>query len=161
MMALSSSPSPSPSPSSVLVCCNLNSARSAMAEGVLQLMYGDQLFIDSVGVEEGKRDEFAVAVMSEVGVDIEHHAPKAFDSIKDSSFDIIIALTPEAREKVRKLTRTAAATLWYWPTDDPAEVQGSRDQRLEAYRQVRDSLIERISKAFPTPEDPGRLLELE
>ncbi len=148
-------------PQSVLVCCNLNSARSAMAEGLLELMYGDQLYIDSVGVEKGERDEFAVSVMAEVGVDIEEYEPKSFDDLGNAPFDIIIALTPEARAKTRAQFKASAAKLWYWPTDDPTTVQGGRDQRLSAYRQVRDGLYARILKAFPSPQDPARLLELE
>lgn len=148
-------------PESVLVCCNLNSARSAMAEGLLELMYGDQLRIESVGVEKGDRDEFAVAVMAEAGIDIEGHVPKSFEELPDEVFDIVIALTPEAREKARILTRAAPPTLWFWPTQDPAEIQGSRELRLDAYRQVRNSLYGRILRAFPTPEDPDRLLELD
>jgi alpha-ketoglutarate-dependent taurine dioxygenase len=68
-----------------------------------------------------------------------------FDDIAVDEFDIIVALSPEALEKVRVLTRHSSVDVEYWPTEDPtAESGGSRESRLQAYRNVRDGLRRRI-----------------
>ena len=57
-------------------------------------------------------------------------------------------LSPEAQHKAVELTRTAATEVEYWPTIDPTAVEGSREQRLAAYRAVRDQLLDRLKQRF-------------
>ena len=64
------------------------------------------------------------------------------------NFDLIITLSPEAHHKALELTRTNAADVEYWPTHDPSNTEGNRDQKLSAYREVMDSLLLRIRKRF-------------
>ena len=64
------------------------------------------------------------------------------------NFDLIVTLAPEAHHKALELTRTIAADVEYWPTPDPSVVAGSREQQLDAYRDLRDQLFERIKKRF-------------
>jgi protein-tyrosine-phosphatase len=142
-------------PGSVLFCCTLNALRSPMAEAMLKHLHGRRIFVDSVGVRAGALDEFAIAVMDEIGIDITKHKPKSFDDLEDDSFDLIVSLSPEAQHKAVDMTRTLAAEVEFWNTFDPSIVEGSRDMRLDAYRQVRDQLMNRLLLRFPVAGAPG------
>jgi protein-tyrosine-phosphatase len=136
-------------PGSVLFCCTQNALRSPMAEGILKMLHGKQVFVDSVGLRAGELDLFAVAVMDEIGIDIARHRPKTFDNLEDTSFDLIISMSPEAHHKALEMTRTMACEVEFWNTFDPSLIEGSRDVRLDAYREVRDQLMRRIRQRFP------------
>jgi protein-tyrosine-phosphatase len=143
-------------PGAVLFACNLNRVRSPMAEGLMRLRFGDAVYVDSCGLHTGARrdtllpgaDPFAVAVMDELGVDLSPHKPKNFDDLEDSSFDVVISLTPEAHHRAGELARRRAVDIEYWPTLDPTLVTGQRDQMLDAYRAVRDALERRLRARF-------------
>jgi protein-tyrosine-phosphatase len=90
----------------------------------------------------------AVEAMDELGIEIGRHKPRSFDDLEDTAFDLVISLSPEAQHKAVELTRTSAVELEYWPTVDPTAVEGSREQRLDAYRAVRDQLMRRIRSRF-------------
>src|SRR5262244_4096226 len=138
-------------PQSVLFACGFNSVRSPMAESLLQQMFPHALYVKSAGVKKGELDPFAVAVMAEFGQDISTHKPITFDELEDwegLNFDLIITLSPEAHHKALDLTRTLAADVEYWPTLDPTTTDGSREQKLAAYREVCDTLLMRIRKRF-------------
>src|SRR6476660_1092827 len=142
-------PSRQRTPQAVLFACGLNSVRSPMAESLLQRMFPQGLYVRSAGARKGELDPFAVAVMAELGQDISGHKPQTFEELDDwegLNFDLIITLSPEAHHKALDLTRTLAADVEYWPTPDPTVVQGSREQMLQAYRAVRDGLVDRICK---------------
>ncbi len=141
-------------PGSVLFSCTQNALRSPMAEAMLKHLHGRQIYVDSAGVRAGPLDEFAVAVMDELGIDITKHKAKTFDDLEDGSFDIVISLSPEAQHRAVEMTRTMAAEVEFWNTFDPSVVEGSRETRLEAYRQVRDQLMKRILQRFPLPGAP-------
>ena len=136
-------------PGAVLFCCTQNAIRSPMAEGMLKQILGKKIYVDSVGVRAGELDPFAVAAMDEIGIDISKHRSKTFDALEDSSFDLIISLSPEAQHKAVDMTRTMACEVEFWNTFDPSIVEGSREQRMDAYREVRDRLMERIRERFP------------
>lgn len=142
-------------PGSVLFACTNNAIRSPMAEGLMKRFYGHAVYVDSVGVRAGALDPFAVAVMEEVGIDISRHRPKSFADLEDSSFDVIISLSPEAQHTAVEMTRTMACEVLFWHTFDPTAVEGSREVRLDAYRQVRDTLHRRIREYFPLPPPPS------
>jgi protein-tyrosine-phosphatase len=138
-------------PQAVLFACGLNAVRSPMAAGLLKGMFGNQIYVGSAGVRKGELDPFAVAVMEEIGHDIARHKPMTFEELEDwegLNFDLIVTLSPEAHHKALDLTRTVAADVEYWPTVDPTVTEGSREQRLDAYRAVRDQLIARIGERF-------------
>jgi protein-tyrosine-phosphatase len=135
----------------VLFACAYNSVRSPMAESLLQQMFPHALYVKSAGVKKGELDPFAVAVMAELGQDISTHKPTTFEELEDwegLNFDLIITLSPEAHHKALDLTRTLAADVEYWPTHDPTNTDGSREQKLDAYREVCDTLSMRIRKRF-------------
>lgn len=138
-----------PLPGSVLFACSLNSVRSPMAEGYLKHLHGKRVFVDSVGARRGEIDGFAIAVMEEIGIDLKKHRAKSFDQLEDTTYDVVISLSPEAHHKALELTRTMAIEAEYWPTFDPTAIEGDRERRLEAYREVRDQIIKRIHERFP------------
>ena len=137
-------------PSSVLFSCTWNAVRSPMAEGLLKKVLGHKVYVDSVGAKKMDVDGFAIAVMKEIDVDISNHQPKSFDDLHDTSYDLIITLSPEAQHKAMELTRTMHCDVEFWHTFDPSIVEGSRDNRLAAYRRIRHQLMQQIINRFPT-----------
>ncbi len=139
-------------PGAVLFTCNFNRVRSPMAEALMKMVYGDRVFVDSVGLRreagETEVDPFAAAVIDEMGGDLTGFRPKVFDDLEDESFDMVISLTPEAQHRAVELARGRAVDIEYWPTLDPTLAEGTREQRLDAYRQVRDELARRIRERF-------------
>jgi protein-tyrosine-phosphatase len=129
----------------------MNAVRSPMAAGLFGQLYGKTIYVGSAGVQKGELDPFAVAVLEEIGVDISRHKPVTFeelDELEGLSFDLIVTLSPPAHHKALELTRTIAADVEYWPTVDPTGIEGSREQRLQAYREVRDQLMAHIRERF-------------
>ena len=135
-------------PGAVLFACTQNSVRSPMAEALLKHLLGHRIYVDSIGVRAGEVDPFAVEVLEELGIDLSRHRSKSFDDLEDTSYDLIISLSPEAQHKAVELTRTMACEVEFWPILDPTWVEGSREIRLDAYRQVRDELRRRIEARF-------------
>ena len=120
----------------------------------MKFLHGRRIFVDSVGVRATEIDGFVVAVMDEIGIDMSKHRSKTFDDLEDTSFDLIISLSPEAQHSAVEMTRTMACDVQFWPTMDPSVVEGSREERLDAYRDVRDKLMARIRERFPLTGAP-------
>ena len=121
-----------------------------MAAALFKHYFG-RTYVGSAGVRKGKLDPFAVAAMEELGLDIAKHKPITFEELEDwegLNFDLIVTLAPEAHHKALELTRTNAAEVEYWPTPDPTAIEGTREQRMDAYRGVRDQLGRRIRERF-------------
>jgi len=138
-------------PQAVLFACGMNAVRSPMAAGLFRRLFGKSVYVASAGVQKGEVDPFVVEVMNEIGVDISRHKPITFeelDELEGLNFDLIVTLSPPAHHKALELTRTVAADVEYWPTVDPTAAEGSREQRLEAYRAVRDELLRHIRERF-------------
>ncbi|HUJ98767.1 MAG TPA: arsenate reductase ArsC [Stellaceae bacterium] len=144
-------------PSSVLFACTFNSIRSPMAEALLKHLHGRHIYVDSVGVRAEEIDPFAVAVMDEIGIDISKHRTKTFEELEDTSFDLVVSLSPEAQHSAVELTRTMSCEVEFWPMLDPTAVEGSREEMLGAYRLVRDHLRRRILERFPLNPGGGGL----
>jgi protein-tyrosine-phosphatase len=100
-------------------------------------------------VREAPLDPFAAAVMDEIGIDVKRHRAKTFDDLEDTSYDLVVSLSPEAQHSAVELTRTMACDVEFWPMFDPTAVDGSREERLAGYRMVRDHLLKRILERFP------------
>ncbi len=128
-----------------------------MAEGLTRLHFGRDVYVASAGVRtEIEADPFAITAMAEVGVDITRHRPHTFEDLADASFDLIVTLSPEAHHKALEFTRTLACDVLYWPTIDPTAVEGSRERRLDAYRETRDGLTRRIRALLDRAPGDGR-----
>lgn len=149
-------------PSSVLFCCDHNSVRSPMAEGLMKKYFGTRTYVQSAGVRsEMEVDGFAVSVCAEIGVPLHSHRARSFKDLKElgddiSSYDLIIALSPAAHHQAMDLTRVFHIDVEYWPIMDPTGLGTTRDDKLTAYRETRDQLIERIQVRFGplNPEKP-------
>ena len=132
---------------SVLFVCSYNSIRSPMAEALARHYFGKSIYCQSAGVRPGERDPFMVAALEEIGIDASKHKPRTLTDLEEwegLNFDLIVSLAPEAHHAALELTRTMATEVEYWPTPDPTLVIGSRDQMMDAYRDLRDGLSFRI-----------------
>jgi protein-tyrosine-phosphatase len=142
-------------PRAVLFACGQNSIRSPIAAALMRQAFGDAFTVASAGVRKGDVDGFAIAAMNEIGLDISAHEPMTFEELEDLEdglpFDLIITLAPEAHHKALELTHRIPADVEYWPTPDPTVIEGNREQRLAAYREVRDQLRTRIAQRFAPP----------
>ena len=142
-------------PQSVLFACGQNSVRSPMAASLLQQMFRQALYVKSAGVRRGELDPFAVAVMAEIGLDIGKHKPVTFEELEEwgeLNFELIVTLSPQAHHQALELTRGRGIEVEYWPTPDPDAVEGNREQRLDAYRAVRDQLAAHIRTRFASAD---------
>ena len=142
----------SSSPRNILFVCNQNAVRSPVAKALADKHSKRRLFIESGGLIAGALDPFSVASMEEVGIDISDHAPKTLKAIDLSLFDLIVTLTPQSHEQVCKMLAEARLTetaVEYWPTPDPSDAEGNRDQVMDSYRMVRDHLECQIADRFP------------
>jgi protein-tyrosine-phosphatase len=144
-------------PGAVLFACTMNSVRSPMAAAILRHLAGRRVYVESAGVRAGGADAFAQEVMDEIGIDITQHTPRTLRDLHDTSFDLIVSLSPEAHHQALELTRTMAVDVEYWPTFDATLMigQGSREQILQAYRSVRDALFKRIKQRFGLEGGPS------
>ena len=134
----------------VLFACERNAVRSPMAEALTKLHFGKSVYSASAGVRAGETDPFVTVVMEELGIDVSDHSPLLLDDLNEGYFDLIVTLSPTAHHIAVDLSNVAATEVEYWPTADPTVVQGSRDQMLDAYRDVRDRLLARILERFGT-----------
>ena len=144
-------------PLAVLFACGLNAVRSPIAAALFGQIFGRAVYVGSAGVRKGELDAFAVAVMAEIGLDISRHKPVTFEELDEwegLNFDLIVTLAPEAHHRALEATRTSAVDVEYWPIADPTAVEGSREQRMNAYRDLREQLLKRIRARF-LPSAPG------
>ncbi len=124
----------------VLFMCGMNAIRSPMAEAIARSLLPHGTYIASAGVRDGERDPFVDVVLEEVGLTLGRKIPQTLDDLEDDYFDLIVTLAPEAHHAALELTRSTAVDVTYWPTPDPSVATGTREQILNAYRDVRDHL---------------------
>jgi protein-tyrosine-phosphatase len=135
-------------PRSILFLCGMNSIRSPMAEAIARSMLPRDQFVTSAGVHKGEPDPFVAAILSEHGLNPPERTPHTLDELEDDYFELIITLAPEAHHRALELTRSQPVEVEYWPLQDPSVATGTRDQILEAYRQVRNTLESKIRSRF-------------
>lgn len=135
-------------PSAVLFICTMNAIRSPMAAALMHAHHGTKTYVASAGIRAGDPDPFVGLIMDEVGLDLTRHRPHSVDDLADSAFDLAITLSPEADAYAREMAKTMAIEVEYWPTPDPSTAQGSREQILESYRDVRRGLEKRLKERF-------------
>ena len=137
-------------PGAVLFACTMNCVRSPMAAAMLSHLAGHRVYVESAGVRAGDADTFVTTVMNEIGIDLSRHKPQTLAELADTSFDLIVTLSPEAHHTALELTRTMAVDVEYWPTIDATVMlgQGSREQALAYYRTVRDQLFKKLKTRF-------------
>jgi protein-tyrosine-phosphatase len=133
-------------PSSILFVCTMNAVRSPMAAALLRHLAGEGTRIDSAGVEAGELDPLAVEVMKEIGIALATHRPRCLSDLRPGSYDLVVALSREAQQRMQGAA--PGAPIEYWPVGDPTGAEGSREQRLLAYRAVRDELLKKLKSRF-------------
>lgn len=122
----------------VLILCTANSARSQMAEGLLRHDHGDRFEVESAGTRATHVRPEAVAVLGELGIDISGHRSKAVDEFQDREFDCVLTVCDSAQESCPLYPGHANRLHRSFP--DPAAVEGKEEERLAAFRRVRDEL---------------------
>ena len=128
----------------ILFACNINAVRSAMAEAMVKITFPSEIFADSCGVSPGSPDGFAISVMEEIGIDMTNHKPKSFSDLDSEFYDVIISFSPEAHATALTLGKNMDCEILYWPVDNLAGLTGSREERLRAYRNVRDDIQSKL-----------------
>jgi arsenate reductase len=126
----------------VLFVCTHNSARSQMAEGLLRHMAGDEFEVYSAGTEATEVRPLAIEAMREIGIDISHHTSKTVDSLRDRSFDVVITVCDAANEACPLFP--GGVQRLHWSFEDPSAATGSKTERLEVYRRVRDQIAAQL-----------------
>jgi protein-tyrosine-phosphatase len=146
-------------PRAVLFLCGQNVIRSPIAAALAQNLFGESLRVGSAGIHAEDPDPFVTAAMDEIGIDLSRHKPKSLEDLEEYEgfdFDLVISLSPEAHHAALELTRAHPVEVEYWPTSDPTLAEGNREQRLDAYRAVRDELMQRVRARFaPRPAAVG------
>ncbi|MDR4308618.1 low molecular weight phosphatase family protein [Chelatococcus sambhunathii] len=136
-------------PQSVLFMCGQNVIRSVMAEVLAKHYFGRSLYVASAGVKPGENDPFVAASLDEIGLSAGKHRPHTLDDLEDLNFDLIVTLAPEAHHAALDLTARYPVEVEYWPMMDPTlALGGSREQVMDAYRSLRDTLDDRIRDRF-------------
>lgn len=150
---------PKPTPSAVLFCCDHNSIRSPIAEGLMKKIYGRATYVQSAGVKHDMEiDGYAIAVCNEIGVELSRHRTRTFQEMHEwgdalCSFDLVVALSPASRRQAEDLARLAYLDVEYRPITDPAGQAEGREAALTLYRNTRDQIRDKMIERFgPPPE---------
>jgi protein-tyrosine-phosphatase len=140
--------------SSVLFCCNYNSVRSPMAEGVFKKLIGRKIFVQSAGVFDTLEiDGFTVKVCDEINVKLSKHRVRSLREMEREggfigSFDLIIPLTKESSEEVYKYSTYSSVMIEDWIVDEPIKDENDINQTLYSYRMTRDIIVEKVKERF-------------
>ena len=129
----------------ILVLCTGNSARSQMGEGLFRDEGGGGYEVSSAGTKPSQVRPEAIAVMREIGIDISGNRSKSVDEFAGQAFDFVVTVCDSARDNCPVFP--GATKRIHWSLEDPASVAGTEDERLAAFRRIRDQLRERV-KAF-------------
>lgn len=130
----------------VLFLCTHNSARSQMAEGLLRDIAGERFEVESAGTEKTRVHPLAIEAMRELGIDISGHSSKTLDAFAGEPFDYVITVCDRANESCPIFP--GGTERIHWSFDDPSAAAGSPEERLSAFRTVRDAIRERL-RTFP------------
>ncbi|WP_339741502.1 low molecular weight phosphatase family protein [uncultured Maricaulis sp.] len=131
---------------SVLFVCGRNAIRSPMAAALWRRQFGDAAQARSCGVIPAAfADGYMLAVMAELGCDLEDISPMALSGVIDPPAALVVSLSSAADRLARQYAADKSAEFQAWPIPDPSETGGSREQRLAAYRQTRDAIKARIA----------------
>jgi len=132
----------------VLILCTGNSARSQMAEGLLRHDAGNAFEVFSAGTKPTEVRPEAIAVMREAGIDISGHRSKSVDEFAGQDFDYVITVCDNAKQSCP--IYPAKTKRIHWSIEDPAALQGSEEERLAAFRRIRDELRLRLQRFAET-----------
>ena len=126
----------------VLFLCTHNSARSQIAEALLQRYGGSDFEAASAGTEETTVNPFAIRVLADAGIDWSGAESKTLDRFLGGRFDYVITVCDRARESCPVFP--GSENTLHWGLDDPGEVEGTDDEKLDAFRRTREQLAARL-----------------
>ncbi|HUF16994.1 MAG TPA: arsenate reductase ArsC [Thermoanaerobaculia bacterium] len=127
----------------VLFLCTHNSARSQMAEGLLRHLAGDRFETFSAGTEQTRVHPLAIRAMEDLGIDLTSHRSKMLDEYQGQDFDYVVTVCDRANESCPIFP--GATKRLHWSFDDPSAAKGSDEERLEAFRKIRDEIKTRLT----------------
>jgi arsenate reductase len=137
----------------VLFICTHNSARSHMAEGLVNALYGDRYRAFSAGTEPSTLNPYAVRVMQEIGIDISDHRSKSVDEFMDQDLDYVVTVCDHAKESCPFFP--GGRKPMHKGFQDPASVAGTEAEKLQVFRRVRDEIRDWIERTFSDIEGPA------
>ena len=139
---------------SVLFCCNYNSVRSPMAEGIFKKLLGKRIFVQSAGIFDTLEiDGFTVRVCDEIDVKLSKHRVRSLGEMEKQggfigSFDLVIALTKESLDEVIKYSAFSSVIVENWVVKEPLKVENDINKTLGSYRNTRDIILSKIRERF-------------
>ena len=139
---------------SVLFCCNYNSVRSPMAEGIFKKLIDRKIFVQSAGVFDTLEiDGFTVKVCDEINVKLSTHRVRSLREMEKEggfigSFDLIISLTKESLAEAYKYSTYSSVVIEDWNVDEPIKNENDINQTLSSYRKTRDVIFDKIKDRF-------------
>ncbi len=139
---------------SVLFCCNYNSVRSPMAEGIFKSLVGRKVFVQSAGIFDTLEiDGFTVKVCDEINVKLSKHRVRSLKEMEKEggfigSFDLIIPLTKESSEEAYRYSTYSNVMIEDWIVDEPIKDENDISQTLYSYRMTRDIILEKVKERF-------------
>jgi arsenate reductase len=134
----------------VLFLCTHNSARSQMAEGFLRALGGDRFEAASAGTEATPVHPLAIRVMDEVGLDLSGHSSKTFEQFLAQPWDYVVTVCDTANERCPMFP--ARTTRLHWSFEDPSSAAGSEEEKLQAFRRIRDEILAKTRSWITRPE---------
>jgi arsenate reductase len=138
----------------ILVLCTGNSARSQMGEGLFRTEGGGRFEVFSAGTQPSAVRPEAIAVMKEVGIDISGQRSKSVAEFAGQWFDYVVTVCENARDNCPVFP--AGTERLHWSLEDPAAFQGSEQERLAAFRRIRDQIHARVKTFFRDRTAPAR-----
>ncbi|MFX1538188.1 MAG: arsenate reductase ArsC [Promethearchaeota archaeon] len=130
----------------ILFLCSHNSARSQIAEGLMNSLYGEQYEAYSAGTEATRVHPYAIKVMKEIGIDISHHTSKTAVKFLDTRIDYVVTVCDQAREVCPFFP--GAFQYLHENFQDPSSAEGTEEEILDVFRRVRDEIKAWIEKTF-------------
>ncbi len=138
----------------ILFICTRNSVRTQMAEGLLDYLYGSKYRAFSAGLKPGQVHPLAVDVMAEIGIDISRNHSKSIEEAMENFYDTVVTVCDEARERCP--IYPGGAEIIHHSFEDPSSFNGTQEEIVDKFRQVRDEIKEWIEEAFG-PSSPRYL----
>ena len=132
--------------SKILFICTHNSARSHMAEGLVNAFYEDRYQAFSAGTEPSAVNPLAVRVMLEIGIDISGHRSKSVDEFLDQDLDYVVTVCDQARESCPFFP--GGRNPMHKGFQDPSSATGTEEEKLSVFRRVRDEIRAWIGETF-------------
>ena len=131
-------------PIRVLFVCTGNSARSIMAEALLRHHGGDRFEVRSAGTEPKGVNPLTLKILAEAGIDASFAQSKSVHEFLDQPFDYVVTVCDQARQACPVFPGVHESL--HWGYEDPAEAEGTEDQRLAVFRRVFIQLGERVQQ---------------